>query len=977
MNKKLEEMDIVVFGEYGKYAFSDRKKYLCWEVRDMEEDGYLLNATELLEERYFDLDGEENTFGQSELYEWLNYEFMDKAFNDNEKKAIVRKENSHMSGINAGEVDKSYDYVTIPNIGNSSCINEKKSLRNELIEGEYKGAWLRDGINISRVACKSIEEVDSKYGLMPSEKLSVHPYLYVDKETFNEFEFIDTTDDYMNGTAANCCYYKCIFYVNGKYVKVHFDEKGEWGYIKNSHNEAILIYNEWLNDKKFDELVFPHTVDNIKVIGILGEYRCEDIKRIVIEEGIEFVGDEVLVLCPKLEEIKLPDSLKSFPGSNLVGCPNLKDIDISKNNPYYRLDDDVLYNKDKTTVVKYISRRPYQAYGCPKTVTRIEPGAFSDTPFLIEISISDAMSEIEDYTFAFVKVEQILLNDKITKIGKHAFENSQIQKISIPESVEIIEDKAFMQCECLTQITLPKTLEYLGKYVFEGCKLLTSICIPEGVTSLEGTFTNCMMLKQVYIPDSVIYIDNYTFELKQHKTTNHFGEFLNQTEFLTVYGHPGSFIEAYAEEYELSYSNEEFDNEKYNKETVYYSSLNDYLNAQIGDIVTFGSYVQRASNDVSDPIEWYVIKKENNQLMLLSKYALFEKEYDLKMNNSYNVKDNQSVEWNSSELKEYLNTIFIDEAFNDLEKECLVSKKMCSNYDNNLSIFHDKSKLDSKVFLLSHNEVNDLLNEEMRIAYRTDYNYVDSGLYRKARWWLRSIDEEEYEYSGVWYMDTVFKDGTFSMQSSNEKLSVRPAIWIDLDKVKDNLNQTNEQYIKEWLLNNNEYLDIRKDRDEFLEVLTHYVMLYEKLYEMNNDVTYYNEDYFIKEGKSLRVVSGSKKITPETEYILKLFNYCYAYLDIDFLKKDAAYYYLYKCDYLNGIIKDEEFDIYFDNWYQFINRHYRTCKFDRIVYRINNNVYYADQPLTEEEIDTISKFRQTDQRRFDVDHNDDGSMVCW
>ena len=309
---------------------------------------------------------------------------------------------------------------------------------------------------------------------------------------------------------------------------------------------------------------------------------------------------------------------------------------------------------------------------------------------------------------------------------------------------------------------------------------------------------------------------------------------------------------------------------------------------------------------------------------------------------------NQVLE--DTELYRYLNHDFLDEAFNDFEIDCLISQNT------------------SKVFLLSHEEVKKYVPINQRKAKRTEYNDIRYGLSRYANWQLSNDDNE----------NIVLNDGSLSHSTLNQKHSIRPAIRLDLNKIRQHFDKHNVDYIKEWLLAHNEYLENHKDKEEFLELLVKLVVLFETLYELDHDeVDFHIEDYFVKEGMNVRIVSGSKQVTKETEWILKLINYNYGYLDKDFVKRETPYFYLYKSYYLQGLWTDEDIYIYFLDWYDFLMRYYQNCQFDRIIYKINDCVYYADQPLTKEEIDEISTYKTHDQRQFDVDHNDNGSFNCW
>ena len=44
--------------------------------------------------------------------------------------------------------------------------------------------------------------------------------------------------------------------------------------------------------------------------------------------------------------------------------------------------------------------------------------------------------------------------------------------------------------------------------------------------------------------------------------------------------------------------------------------------AQLKDVVQFGSYIQNNQNDVKEPINWIILEKKDNKVLLLSQYCL-------------------------------------------------------------------------------------------------------------------------------------------------------------------------------------------------------------------------------------------------------------------------------------------------------------------------------------------------------------------
>lgn len=87
-----------------------------------------------------------------------------------------------------------------------------------------------------------------------------------------------------------------------------------------------------------------------------------------------------------------------------------------------------------------------------------------------------------------------------------------ISSVTIPSSVNTLDDSAFANCTELTSVTIPSNVIYLKNGVFKGCTALTHVTIPDSVTDMgTWTFWDCTALTNVTIPDSVTKIGQYTF----------------------------------------------------------------------------------------------------------------------------------------------------------------------------------------------------------------------------------------------------------------------------------------------------------------------------------------------------------------------------------------------------------------------------------------------------------------------------------
>ncbi len=93
---------------------------------------------------------------------------------------------------------------------------------------------------------------------------------------------------------------------------------------------------------------------------------------------------------------------------------------------------------------------------------------------------------------------------------------------------------------------------------------------------------------------------------------------------------------------------------------VIVTKITDEKNAKVGDIVTFGRYEQdNNTSNGKEPIEWQVLAKEDNKILVISKYALDGKRYN---------ETDTSVTWETCTLRKWLDSDFKNAAFNATEK---------------------------------------------------------------------------------------------------------------------------------------------------------------------------------------------------------------------------------------------------------------------------------------------------------------------
>ena len=134
-----------------------------------------------------------------------------------------------------------------------------------------------------------------------------------------------------------------------------------------------------------------------------------------------------------------------------------------------------------------------------------------DIPFSIDGCVVTA---IDDSAFlSCTDLESITIPETVTSIGDYAFEGcTNLESINIPDSVTSIGNEVFYECYSLTSITIPKNVISIGDKAFSDCINLEYIKIPDSVISIgDETFCSCCSLESITLPDSITSIGNGVF----------------------------------------------------------------------------------------------------------------------------------------------------------------------------------------------------------------------------------------------------------------------------------------------------------------------------------------------------------------------------------------------------------------------------------------------------------------------------------
>lgn len=255
--------------------------------------------------------------------------------------------------------------------------------------------------------------------------------------------------------------------------------------------------------------------DGVTSIGSYAFRRCGSLKSVNIPEGVTSIGDEAFFGCEGLESVTIPESVKFIGDDNFSDCKSLAAINVHGNNAEYSSDErGVLFNKDKSVLIRYPIGNTAESYTIPSGVKTICANAFRMCGRLKSLNIPEGVTNIGDNAFWGCKgLRSVKIPESVASIGEYAFAFcGGLTSVNIPKNVTKISCHAFSACSSLSSVQLPVGVTDIDFYAFSSCVSLTSVTIPEGVTRIGYyAFHHCCSLKSVTIPSSVTSIENFSF----------------------------------------------------------------------------------------------------------------------------------------------------------------------------------------------------------------------------------------------------------------------------------------------------------------------------------------------------------------------------------------------------------------------------------------------------------------------------------
>lgn len=189
-------------------------------------------------------------------------------------------------------------------------------------------------------------------------------------------------------------------------------------------NLTALPYNAFADCTSLSEIDFPETLTTIGTAAFSN------------------TALETVTITKNVEKIETEDIYGTLP--IFKSCKSLTEINVDSENKYYSSEDGVLFNKDKTVLIRYPEGKTDKTYKVPNGVLEIAKDAFYECDNLEKIELSCSVLKIQDAFDSCDNLKEVVLSENLKYVEANAFNSCPIEKISVlPNSLIKVSSGAF------------------------------------------------------------------------------------------------------------------------------------------------------------------------------------------------------------------------------------------------------------------------------------------------------------------------------------------------------------------------------------------------------------------------------------------------------------------------------------------------------------------------------------------------------
>lgn len=285
-----------------------------------------------------------------------------------------------------------------------------------------------------------------------------------------------------------------------------------------------------------------------------------NVEKLVVEEGVSYLGSHAFAACMNLAEISLPQSLRGIGSFCFADCLAIENIALPKgllfigNNAFSGTGLRAVELPEGLAAIGELSFTlcsKLESVKIPDSLCKLGEGAFADCEALETVSLGNGATaaelleaeglgellsysgtaipaadypwsgEIDGCSWALQHGVLTLSGSTVPNFGTTdgtqapwAPMAALIREVRAAEGMAAVGDYAFWNCGNLAAVKLPAAVSYIGAYAFGACEALESFDFPAALDTVgAGAFSFCTSLESVELPAGLVHIDDDAFQM--------------------------------------------------------------------------------------------------------------------------------------------------------------------------------------------------------------------------------------------------------------------------------------------------------------------------------------------------------------------------------------------------------------------------------------------------------------------------------
>lgn len=224
----------------------------------------------------------------------------------------------------------------------------------------------------------------------------------------------------------------------------------------------------------------------------------------------------------------------------------------------------------------------------------------------------------------------------------------------------------------------------------------------------------------------------------------------------------------------------------------------DFNKYNVGDDLYFGHYYDFINNkNEGAKLIWEVVDKDlvNDRILVINKYPAYNVPYNASM---------QNVNWEKSTLRKWLNEDFYKKCFDDDERNRIIKTKIENTYNykpdketedyiyimskDELDKYYQSDSAKHAIRFLTTVSTDSVAKYEKMYATNSEVTRFDiiNALIWNCNYWVRDVIMSGKNALNV---DGNGKIDTIGVEMTNDRMQVRPCMWLSLQNSKDEINE--------------------------------------------------------------------------------------------------------------------------------------------------------------------------------------------